>query len=424
MESNIEKIIHQIDRMEITIMPIDSVRPDEKNPKDHSLEQIDALCRSMQSAWTSPIIIDENSAVIAGHGRLMAARSMGLAKVPCVVIPGLTDAEKIQLQIFDNKSAEMSVWNIENLCIKLDQLRDLDADISLTGFSDKEISEILDELKKQDDADEKLNHVPDLPKITQTKPGDIWTIGRHKLQCRHRLICGDATSRDDLIALMADAKANLMVTDPPYNVDISGSGTETKELKILNDNMSDSEFEKFVDKAMSAAVDAMNPGAAFYVWHGENASREFRNACDKNGLAVHETLIWVKNMFVMSRQDYHWRHEPCYYGWKAGAAHLWCASRDQSTVLEFDKPTTNPLHPTMKPIALIERLITNSSLRGQVILDPFGGSGTTMIAAERTGRDCRMAELSPEYCDVIVKRFLDTFGGIAIKQDGTEFKNE
>lgn len=420
MENISEKIQKQLESLEIVIKNVTDIKPDPENPKDHSDEQIEKLCRSMETAWTNPIIVDENNIVIAGHGRLMAAQKLKLDRVPCIVLTGLTEAEKIQLQIFDNKSGEMSIWNIDKLCIKIDQLRDMNADLDLTGFTEREISDIFDEQaeKQQDDVQEQMDSVPAAPVKPQTKSGDVWTIGRHKLHCYHKLICGDSTSKDDLAKLMDGEQADLMVTDPPYNVDIKNSDG----LKIMNDNMSDSEFDIFIKKAMAAAGSVLKPGGVFYVWHGENASQEFRNGCNTNGLNVHETLIWMKNKFTLGRQDYQWQHEPCLYGWKDGGPHFWCGDRNQSTILEFDKPNDNPLHPTMKPIALIEKQILNSSLRGQIVLDPFGGSGSTMIACEKTNRVCRMAELDPKYCDVIIRRFIDTFGGVAINQDGVEFK--
>lgn len=420
MENISEKIQRQLESLEIVILNVADIKPDPENPKDHSDEQIEKLCRSMETAWTNPIIVDENNIVIAGHGRLLAAQKLKLDRVPCIVLAGLTPAEKIQLQIFDNKSGEMSIWNIDKLCIKIDQLRDMNADLELTGFTEREISDIFDEQaeKQKDEIQEEMDTVPEAPVEPQTKSGDIWTIGRHKLHCYHKLICGDSTSATVLAELMDGELADLMVTDPPYNVNVENS----KGLKIMNDNMSDNEFDSFVKNAMAAAGSVLKPGGAFYVWHGENASQEFRNGCNINGLTVHQTLIWMKNSFTMGRQDYQWKHEPCLYGWKDGGPHFWCGDRNQSTVLEFDKPKENALHPTMKPIALIEKQILNSSLRGQIVLDPFGGSGSTMIACEKTNRTCRMAELDPKYCDVIIRRFIETFGGVAINQDGVEFK--
>lgn len=418
----LNKIQKQIANLEIVLVHMTDVHPDPENPKDHSAEQIDLLCKSMSTVWTNPLILDENNMIIAGHGRYMAAQKLGLDRVPCIILEGLTPAEKIQIQVFDNKSGEMSEWNLEKLCIKIDQLRDFNGDLELTGFTEKEISDIFDETadNKSNEINQKMDSVPEAPQTPQTKRGDIWTIGRHRLQCYHKLICCDSTCKDELAELMNGQEANLMVTDPPYNVDVQNSNG----LKIMNDNMSDSEFVKFIRNAMFAASSALAPGAAFYVWHGENASQDFRNACNINGLKVHQTLIWRKNTFTIGRQDYQWQHEPCHYGWKDGGPHFWCGDRNQSTILDCDKPAQNSLHPTMKPVALIERQILNSSLRGGIVLDPFGGSGSTLIACEKTGRICRMAELDPVYCDVIIKRFLDTFGGVAINQDGIEFKNE
>lgn len=422
MENVSEKIQKQLESLEIVILNVADIKPDPENPKDHSAEQIEKLCRSMETAWTNPIIVDENNTIIAGHGRLLAAQKLKLDRVPCIILTGLTPAEKIQLQIFDNKSGEMSIWNIDKLCIKIDQLRDMNADLDLTGFTEKEISDIFDEQAAQepDEIQEQMDTVPATPEKPQTKSGDVWTIGRHKLHCYHKLICGDSTSADELLKLMGEERADMMVTDPPYNVDIENSAG----LKIMNDHMADAKFLTFLTNAMRAANRVMKPGAPFYIWHADLEGFNFRAACKNTGWKIHECLIWVKNSFVMGRQDYHWKHEPCLYGWKDGGPHFWCGDRSQSTVLEFDKPKDNPLHPTMKPVALIEKQILNSSLRGQIVLDPFGGSGSTMIACEKTNRICRMAELDPKYCDVIIRRFIETFGGVAINQDGVEFKVE
>lgn len=418
MENISEKIQKQLESLEIVIKNVADIKPDPENPKDHSDEQIEKLCRSMETAWTNPIIVDENNMVIAGHGRLLAAQKLKLDRVPCIILTGLTEAEKIQLQIFDNKSGEMSIWNIDKLCIKIDQLRDMNADLDLTGFTEREISDIFDEQaeKKQDDVQEQMDSVPAAPEKPQTKPGDVWTIGRHKL------ICGDSTSADDLKKLMDGEQANLMVTDPPYNVDYKGKTKD--ELTIQNDKMSDSEFLTFLTNAMSMIDTVLKPGAVFYIWYAGLEGFNFRMACKAVGWKIAQWLVWVKNVFALGHNDYQWKQEPCLYGWKDGGPHFWCGDRNQSTVLEFDKPKDNQLHPTMKPVALIERQILNSSLRGQIVLDPFGGSGSTMIACEKTNRVCRMAELDPKYCDVIIRRFIDTFGGVAINQDGIEFKVE
>ena len=307
----------------------------------------------------------------------------------------------------------MSIWNIDKLCIKIDQLRDMNADLDLTGFTEKAE-------QQPDEIQEQMDSVPATPEKPQTNAGDVWTIGRHKLHCYHKLICGDSTSADDLKKLMDGELADMMVTDPPYNVDIENSAG----LKIMNDHMADAKFLTFLTNAMRAANAVLKPGAPFYIWHADLEGFNFRAACKNIGWKIRECLVWVKNSFVMGRQDYQWKHEPCLYGWKDGGPHFWCGDRNQSTVLEFDKPKDNQLHPTMKPVALIEKQILNSSLRGQIVLDPFGGSGSTMIACEKTNRTCRMAELDPKYCDVIIRRFIDTFGGVAINQDGIEFKVE
>ena len=411
-----KKLIEKIKGLKIEQVCVDEIRPDPHNPKYHPEEQIRSIAEAIaRFGWTNPILLDEKKVIIAGHGRLAAAQLLNMPEVPCIFIHGLDEAEKSQLLIYDNRIAEDSSWLAEQVGWHLKRLNELGADLSHTGMSDEEVSGYLDYISSliDEDTENSDDEVPPPPKDPQTKRGDRWIVGRHVL------LCGDATDNGDMGALMCGDEADLLLTDPPYNVNIEG-----KAGKIQNDDMSSEDFATFVDKAMEMASYELRPGAAFYVWHGENVGAEFRSACAKFEMSVRQVLIWRKNAATIGRQDYQWQHEPCLYGWKDGAAHYFTDDRTQSTVLDYPKPRENALHPTMKPVAIFERLILNSTLRDQIVLDPFGGSGTSMIATERTGRICRMMEIDPRYCDVIVRRYLEKFGGTAKKQDGSEFKLE
>jgi site-specific DNA-methyltransferase (adenine-specific) len=270
----------------------------------------------------------------------------------------------------------------------------------MLGFDADELANLLEPEQVEGLTDE--DAVPELPETPVTVEGDIWLMGKH------RLLCGDSTSMDDLAKLCDDQAVDMWLTDPPYNVAYEG-GTKEK-LTIKNDEMGNDEFRQFLRDAYTAANSVMKPGAVFYIWHADHEGYNFRGAAQDAGWKVRQCLIWKKSSLVMGRQDYHWKHEPCLYGWKEGAGHLWAADRKQTTILEFDRPTRNGEHPTMKPVALFEYQMLNNTKGGDIVLDSFGGSGTTLIAAEKNGRYSRLMELDPKYCDVIVKRWQDFTG--------------
>lgn len=326
-----------------------------------------------------------------------------MSEVPCIRLDHLTEAQKRAYVIADNRLALNSGWDTEMLKVEFADLQELGFDLELTGFDLDEIKELLapagtEGLTDPDDA-------PPLPEHPRTVPGDIWVMGKH------RLLCGDSTSMDDLAKLTDGQLVDMWLTDPPYNVAYEG---KTKEaLTIKNDEMGDDQFRQFLRDAYTAADTVMKPGAVFYIWHADSEGYNFRGAAQDAGWKVRQCLIWKKSSMVMGRQDYHWKHEPCLYGWKEGAGHLWAADRKQTTILEFEKPTRNGEHPTMKPVALFEYQLLNNTKGGDQVLDSFGGSGTTLIAAEKNGRVARIMELDPKYCDVIVKRWQDFTGKIA-----------
>ena len=387
--------------------------PYAKNSRTHSDEQIAQIAASIKEwGWTTPILVDETGGVIAGHGRLAAATRLHMLKVPVVVASGWSEAQKRAYVIADNKLALNAGWDNELLALELGELGDAGFDLELTGFTDEEIKalmpvEVTEGLTDPDAA-------PTVQENPVTVPGDVWIMGKH------RLMCGDSTSTDHLAQLTQGNLVDMWLTDPPYNVAYEG-GTKDK-LKIKNDEMGDEQFRQFLRDAYTAADTVMKPGAVFYIWHADSEGYNFRGAARDAGWTVRQCLIWKKSSLVMGRQDYHWKHEPCLYGWKEGAGHLWAADRKQTTILEFDKPSRNGEHPTMKPVALFEYQMLNNTKGGDMVLDSFGGSGTTLIAAEKNGRTALLMELDPRYCDVIVKRWQEFTGKKATHEStGCEF---
>ena len=388
--------------MKITEKNVAELIPYANNSRTHSDEQVAQIAASIKEfGWTNPILITDNS-IIAGHGRLMAARKLGMSKVPCIEVKNLTTAQVKAYIIADNKLALNAGWDNDLLNIEFQELEQLGFDLELTGFSLEEIDALkpveLTEVLTDEDA------APDVPAEAKTKPGDIYQLGNH------RLMCGDSCSTNDMEKLCDGQLVDMWLTDPPYNVAYEG-GTG---LTIKNDDMGDDQFRQFLRDAYVTADLVMKPGAVFYIWHADSEGYNFRGAAKDANWTVRQCLIWKKSSLVMGRQDYHWKHEPCLYGWKEGSGHLWASDRKQTTILEFDKPSRNGEHPTMKPVALFEYQMLNNTKGGDIVLDSFGGSGTTLIAAEKNGRVARLMELDPKYCDVIVKRWEDFTGKKAV----------
>jgi site-specific DNA-methyltransferase (adenine-specific) len=385
--------------------PIDKLIPYARNSRTHSDEQVAQIASSIKEwGFTTAVLVDEEGGLIAGHGRVLAARKLGIKELPVMVASGWTDAQKRAYVIADNKLALNAGWDEQMLALEFGELTDLGFDLDLTGFTAAEIDALTPEqlepgLTDPDDA-------PEAPINPTTVPGDVWVMGKH------RLLCGDSTSMDDLAKLCEEQAVDMWLTDPPYNVAYEG-GTKEK-LTIKNDEMGNDEFRQFLRDAYTAADSVMKPGAVFYIWHADSEGYNFRGAAQDAGWKVRQCLIWKKSSLVMGRQDYHWKHEPCLYGWKEGAGHLWAADRKQTTILEFDKPTRNGEHPTMKPVALFEYQMLNNTKGGDLVLDSFGGSGTTLIAAEKNGRIARVMELDAKYCDVIVMRWEQFTGKQAV----------
>ena len=378
--------------MNIKLFNLDDIKPYEKNPRrnDEAVQYVAASIKEF--GFKVPIVIDKNNVIVAGHTRYKAAKKLGLEEVPCIVADDLTDEQVKAYRLADNKVAEKAEWDFDLLSMELEDIFNLD--MGDFGF-EFEIEEEKQEAKEDD-------YEIVVPEEPRAKPGDVWQLGRH------RLMCGDSTSFDAVEKLMNGELADMLLTDPPYNVDYEG---KTKDkLKIENDKMENDEFRQFLVDAFSNANMAMKPGAVFYIWHADSEGYNFRGACYDVGWKVRQCLIWNKNSMVMGRQDYHWKHEPCLYGWKDGAGHLWAADRKQTTILSFDRPTKNSLHPTMKPIPLFDYQICNNTKGNDIVLDLFGGSGTTIMACEQNGRRGYMMEFDPRYVDVIIDRW-ETFTG-------------
>ena len=378
------------------------VKPYERNAKIHTEKQIDNICTSIRKAgWQQDTVVTSDMVLVIGHGRRLAAIKLG-CEMPYHVIDKtadeLTDEDIRELRIADNETNRETGYDFDILEAEIEDLDFDDYDFDF-GMEDEVEDEDGEEQEAVDDEFD-----PEPPKEAKTKPGNIYQLGRH------RLMCGDSTSVEAVKTLMGGCKADLLLTDPPYNVNYEG-GTG---MTIQNDNMEDEDFRAFLRSAFQAADAAMNPGAAFYIWHADSEGYNFRGACHDIGWTVRQCLIWVKNALVLGRQDYQWKHEPCLYGWTDGAGHSWYGDRKQTTTLEYDRPSRSELHPTMKPVPLFDYQIKNSTQKGDNVLDLFGGSGTTIIACEQNGRKAFVMELDPKYCDVIVQRWEEFTGQKAV----------
>ena len=383
---------------EMQLVDINKLIPYVNNARTHNAQQINKLRSSLREfGFINPVIIDRDFNVIAGHGRIMAAKEEGINEVPCVFVDYLTEAQKKAYIIADNRMAMDAGWDEELLKVEIEALQAEDFDLSLTGFDEKELARFFDtsDNAKEDDFDVDT----ELGKPPVTKTGDLWLLGNH------RLLCGDSTKEKSYTLLMNGKKANLVVTDPPYNVNYQGTAG-----KIKNDNMENEKFYQFLFDAFTCMAKAMAEDASIYVFHADTEGLNFRKAFADAGFYLSGTCIWKKQSLVLGRSPYQWQHEPCLFGWKKNGKHQWYSDRRQTTIWEFDKPKKNGDHPTMKPVPLIAYPIKNSSLSNCIVLDPFGGSGSTLIACEQINRICHTIELDEKYCDVIVKRYIEQVG--------------
>lgn len=399
---------------EMQLVSISKLVPYQNNARTHSPAQIQKLRSSLREfGFVNPVIIDREYNVIAGHGRIAAAREEGISEVPCVFVDHLTEAQKKAYILADNRMAMDAGWDEELLRVELEALEEMGFDLGMTGFDEKELAALFPtEEAKEDD----FNVEAELQKPTFTKSGDVWTLGRH------RLVCGDSTKEETYAVLMDGVKANLVITDPPYNVNYEGSAG-----KIKNDNMANDKFYEFLLAAFKNMESVMAPDASIYVFHADTEGLNFRRAFADAGFYLSGCCIWKKQSLVLGRSPYQWQHEPVLYGWKKNGKHQWYTGRKETTIWEFDKPKKNGDHPTMKPIPLLAYPIGNSSMANSVVLDPFGGSGSTLIACEQTDRICRTIELDEKFCDVIVNRYIEQVGspdGVTVLRDGKTYKYE
>jgi DNA modification methylase len=393
--------------MKIEIADINSIQPYINNPRKLKDSAIDKVAMSIKEyGFRQPIVVDANRIIVVGHTRYRASKKLGLKEVPITIAENLTQEQINAYRIADNRTNEEAEWDLELLKTEIKELELADFNLDLTGFDEDQLNNMLFE-EKQGLTDE--DEVPEAPEEPITKLGDIWKLGKHKL------ICGDSTILNNYEKLFNENKADLLMTDPPYNVDYESKSTG---MKIQNDNKSDDDFLQFLTDAFNNCAIHLKLGCSFYIFHSDWYGLEFRQSIKNSDLELKQNLIWAKNSMVMGRQDYQWQHEPCLYGWKRGASHSWYSDRKQTTIIKFDKPTKSKLHPTMKPVGLIEYLIKNSSKQEDIILDPFLGSGTTLMACEKQGRICYGVELDPKYCDVIVKRWEEFTGLKAELENG------
>ena len=394
---------------EMQLVAIQKLVPYINNARTHSPEQIKKLRSSLREfGFINPVIIDRDYGVIAGHGRILAAKEEGIKEVPCVFADHLTEAQKKAYIIADNRMAMDAGWDEELLRVEIEALQGMDFDPLLTGFDEKELAALFDDGAEAKDDDFDVDE--ELEKPVFSKTGDVWTLGRH------RLVCGDSTKAETYETLMQGKKANLVVTDPPYNVNYEGSAG-----KIKNDNMAAEKFYQFLLDAFTNMEKVMAEDASIYVFHADTEGLNFRRAFTDAGFYLSGCCIWKKPSLVLGRSPYQWQHEPVLYGWKKNGKHQWYSDRKQTTIWEFEKPRKNADHPTMKPIPLLAYPITNSSMSNTLILDPFGGSGSTLIACEQTDRSCCTIELDKKYCDVIVKRYVELKGSaedVSVERDG------
>lgn len=429
-------------KLKIEYRKVSELLPYARNARTHSDAQVSQLAASIKEfGFNNPVAIDADGMILCGHGRVMAAQKLGLTEVPTVCLSHLSSTQKKAYILADNKLALNAGWDNDMLKVELEDLKFSNFDLDLVGFSTEELDEIMNQDEEPEVEDD--DYTVAVPQEPKAKLGEIYILGKH------RLMCGDSTSIQDVEKLMGEGEyqADLLLTDPPYNVDYEG-GTD-KKLKIKNDNMEDQAFRQFLIDVYKAADHVMKPGAPFYIWHADSEGANFRGAAKDMGWQIRECLIWVKNSLVLGRQDYQWRHEPCLYGWKAGAAHYFTDSRAESTVIEDQvnvdklskdelktlckklldpgiettiirekKPSINDVHPTMKPVKLFGRLVKNSSKRNDIVLDLFGGSGTTIVACEQLNRRAYLMELDPAYVDVIIDRYQKLTNVEVMRSDG------
>ena len=415
-----------MDNINIKHQKVEDLIPYENNPRNNE-NAVEAVAGSIREfGFKNPIIVDQNNVIVAGHTRLLAAKELGLKEVPTIIADDLTTEQINAYRLVDNKTNELAQWDIDMLERELSEIDSIDMEeFGFDDFPDLELDKVIED----DFEDEELDHEEPI-----SQSGEIYQLGNH------RLMVGDSTNKEDVRALTGGAQMDLLVTDPPYNVDYNG-GTEDA-MTIENDNMGKEHFVEFLTAAFENAAEALRPGGGFYIWHAESTAGEFIKALEAAELEFRQRLIWVKSSLVLGRQDFQWKHEPCFYGWKEGAAHYFTADRTNTTVIEdapninamnkdelkdyikdlkdvidegstilrADKPSSSRQHPTMKPVKLMAHHLAYSTRQGENVIDLFGGSGSTLMAAEQLGRNCYIMEFDPKYADVIITRWEEFTG--------------
>lgn len=380
---------------------IDTIIPYARNARTHSKEQIAQIAASIKEfGFLSPIVVSDDNTILCGHGRYYAAQQLGLKKIPCVKEKWLTDAQKRAYTLADNQLALNAGWDEDMLSVELSDLQADDYDLSLLGFDEKDLEKLMMNPDDTGAKDDDFDLAAALEKASFVEKGDLWTVGKH------RLLCGDATFSEDVDTLMGDKTANLIVTDPPYGVSFKASDG----LTIENDSLKGDEFYQFLLAAFTNMADHLEKGGAAYVFHADTEGLNFRKAFIDAGFHLAGVCIWVKNSLVLGRSDYQWQHEPILYGFLQNGRHPWYSDRKQTTIWNFDKPKRNKDHPTSKPLDLLSYPIKNSSQENAIVLDTFGGSGSTMMACEQMNRTCMTMELDPKYASVILRRYVEDTG--------------
>ena len=383
--------------MNIVNVKIAEVTPYANNPRNNDAA-VESVAKSIEKfGFIGAIILNKDKVIINGHTRVKACKKLGMETVPAIIVDHLTKEQEDALRIADNKTGEIAEWNEDLLRAELKALEEAGFGIEDLGFDNSELEALLEGDVSVSVGETDPNAAPEVPEVAVSRLGEVYVLGNH------RLVCGDSTKTEDVGRVCKEGEADMWLTDPPYNVAYEGSNG----LTIQNDSMEDVKFREFLRTAFGHAEKALKPGAPFYIFHADSEGYNFRGACHDIGLRVRQCLVWKKNALVLGRQDYQWIHEPCLYGWKEGGPHPWYADRSQTTVMEFNKPKKNDVHPTMKPVEMLVYLLQNSSKRGDVVLDTFGGSGSTLIACEQTGRVCKTVELDPRYCDAIRRRWAE-----------------
>lgn len=397
---------------EMNLVDIDKLIPYVNNARTHSKEQINKLRASIREfGFINPVIIDRDYNVIAGHGRIMAAKAENITEVPCVFVDYLNDSQKKAYILADNRMALDADWDEELLRVEIESLQGADFDLNLTGFDEAELMDIFGDDNQSRAKDDDFDLTAALEKASFVEKGDVWTVGRH------RLMCGDATSSEDVSTLMGNTKANLILTDPPYGVSFKSSSG----LTIQNDSMKNEEFYNFLLASFKCMAEHLENGGSAYVFHADTEGLNFRKAFIDAGFHLAGCCIWVKDSLVLGRSDYQWQHEPVLYGFVQNGKHKWYSDRKQTTIWNFDKPKRNANHPTSKPLDLLSYPIGNSTQENGVVIDTFGGSGSTMMACEQMNRICYMMELDEKYASVILRRYVENTNnaeGVFVERNG------